>query len=61
MTDPTSSPRSLAVTTPDGIALHLVEWRPQGVPCLLLHGLGQHGRVWDDVAASSPRIRTGSG
>jgi pimeloyl-ACP methyl ester carboxylesterase len=49
------APPSLTVTTPDGIALHLVEWRSGGVPCLFLHGLGQHARVWDDVVPFVPR------
>jgi pimeloyl-ACP methyl ester carboxylesterase len=50
----TDGPRYLAVTTADGIALHLAEWRADGEPCLFLHGFGQHGRVWDDVVPFVP-------
>jgi pimeloyl-ACP methyl ester carboxylesterase len=50
----TTAPRSLAVTADDGIALNLVEWHADGSPCLFLHGLGHHGRVWDDVIPFLP-------
>jgi pimeloyl-ACP methyl ester carboxylesterase len=46
--------RSRTVTTGDGLALHVLEWHADGLPCLFLHGLGQHGRVWDDVVALLP-------
>ena len=48
------APRSLRVAATDGIALHLTEWRADGLACLFLHGFGHHGRVWDDVIAPLP-------
>lgn len=55
MEEPLSpTPRALHATATDGVALHLVEWRAGESPCLFLHGLGQHARVWDDVVPLVP-------
>lgn len=34
-----------------GVHLHLIEWRPTGLPYVLLHGLGDNARVWDEFAS----------
>ncbi len=58
MQEPLSTPpRALHVTAADGVALHCLEWRGGEVPCLFLHGLGQHARVWDDVVPFVPHGR----
>jgi pimeloyl-ACP methyl ester carboxylesterase len=43
----------------DGLTLHVLEWSAQGVPFVLLHGFGNEGHVWDDLApALAPYYRT---
>jgi pimeloyl-ACP methyl ester carboxylesterase len=43
-------PKSLRLRTNGGLALHAIEWHPEGSAVLLLHGFANDARVWDDVA-----------
>ncbi len=40
------------LTLPSGISLAYREWSPGKTPVLLLHGLGDHGLVWAEVASA---------
>ena len=41
-----------------GLELHLLEWSTQGVPLVLLHGLGNEAHLWDDFVPSvAPHYR----
>ena len=38
-------PETLTVTDPDGVAIYLYQWRPQGTPrgvVHIAHGMGEH-------------------
>lgn len=35
-----------------GLELHLLEWSTEGVPLVLLHGLGNEAHLWDDFVPS---------
>ena len=43
--------RSIAVC--DKLSVHAVEWSRRGLPCVLLHGLGDNASVWSHLA---PRL-----
>lgn len=41
-----------------GLELHLLEWSTEGVPLVLLHGLGNEAHLWDDFVPSvAPHYR----
>jgi pimeloyl-ACP methyl ester carboxylesterase len=41
-----------------GLELHVLEWSQEGVPLVLLHGLGNEAHLWDDfVPAVAPHYR----
>jgi pimeloyl-ACP methyl ester carboxylesterase len=41
-----------------GLELHLLEWSSEGVPLVLLHGLGNEAHLWDDFVPSvAPHYR----
>jgi pimeloyl-ACP methyl ester carboxylesterase len=42
--------RSVVVCERPSIALSIVEWSRRGIPCLLLHGLGDAACVWNHLA-----------
>ena len=44
------TPRARRVPSSNGIGLHVRDWGGDGMPCLLLHGIGLDAQVWDDVA-----------
>ncbi len=42
----------------DGLELHVLEWSSEGVPLVLLHGLGNEAHLWDDFVPSvAPHYR----
>ncbi len=52
-------PSSTRVPAADGLALRLLEWSPNGVPFVLVHGYGNEAHIWDDFApAVAPHYRT---
>jgi pimeloyl-ACP methyl ester carboxylesterase len=47
------------VSGADGLSLQLHVWSEEGVPFLMLHGFGNEGHVWDDLAPLvAPHYRT---
>ena len=51
-------PETLTVTDPDGVAIYLYQWRPQGTPrgvVHIAHGMGEHARRYDRVAQALVR------
>lgn len=47
------------VSGADGLSLQLHVWSEEGVPFLMLHGFGNEGHVWDDLAPLvAPYYRT---
>lgn len=52
-------PNSLHITSLDGLKLNVLEWSRKGIPCLLIHGLGDSSCIWHDVApAFAVQFRT---
>lgn len=48
-------PTSHRIKGAHGIELHVLEWSTEGVPLVLLHGLGNEAHLWDDfVPAVAP-------
>lgn len=45
-------PTSHRIKGAHGLELHLLEWSTQGVPLVLLHGLGNEAHLWDDFVPS---------
>jgi pimeloyl-ACP methyl ester carboxylesterase len=41
-------PISHRIKASDGLELNLLEWSTDGVPLILLHGLGNEAHLWDD-------------
>jgi pimeloyl-ACP methyl ester carboxylesterase len=51
-------PTSHRIKGAHGLELHLLEWSTEGVPLVLLHGLGNEAHLWDDfVPAVAPHYR----
>jgi len=51
-------PISHRIKGADGLELHVLEWSAEGVPLILLHGLGNEAHLWDDfVPAVAPHYR----
>ncbi len=51
-------PTSHRIKAAHGLELHLLEWSTQGVPLVLLHGLGNEAHLWDDFVPSvAPHYR----
>lgn len=44
-------PYSRHFTSSDGVALHARQWREAASVCLLIHGFGEGGYVWNDFVA----------
>jgi pimeloyl-ACP methyl ester carboxylesterase len=56
----TMQPTVLRVAGADGVVLNASEWggdQQRGMPCILLHGLGDACCVWDEVAVDLARHR----
>ena len=48
-------PTSHRIKGAHGLELHVLEWSTEGVPLVLLHGLGNEAHLWDDfVPAVAP-------
>jgi pimeloyl-ACP methyl ester carboxylesterase len=48
-------PTSHRIKGAHGVELHVLEWSTEGVPLVLLHGLGNEAHLWDDfVPAVAP-------
>jgi pimeloyl-ACP methyl ester carboxylesterase len=45
-------PTSHRIKGAHGLELHLLEWSTEGVPLVLLHGLGNEAHLWDDFVPS---------
>ena len=45
-------PNSHRIKGAHGLDLHLLEWSTEGVPLVLLHGLGNEAHLWDDFVPS---------
>jgi pimeloyl-ACP methyl ester carboxylesterase len=45
-------PNSHRVKGAHGLELHVLEWSTEGVPLVLLHGLGNEAHLWDDFVPS---------
>ena len=51
-------PTSHRIKGAHGLELHLLEWSTEGVPLVLLHGLGNEAHLWDDFVPSvAPHYR----
>ena len=51
-------PTSHRIKGAHGLELHLLEWSTEGVPLVLLHGLGNEAHLWDDFIPSvAPHYR----
>lgn len=51
-------PTSHRIKGAHGLELHLLEWSREGVPLVLLHGLGNEAHLWDDFVPSvAPHYR----
>jgi pimeloyl-ACP methyl ester carboxylesterase len=51
-------PTSHRIKGAHGLELHVLEWSTEGVPLVLLHGLGNEAHLWDDfVPAVAPHYR----
>jgi pimeloyl-ACP methyl ester carboxylesterase len=51
-------PKSHRIRGAHGLELHLLEWSTEGVPLVLLHGLGNEAHLWDDFVPSvAPHYR----
>lgn len=48
----TGPPQSHFVNGESGLRLHLLRWSERGHPVLLVHGFGDNGWVWAEVAAA---------
>ena len=51
-----TAPRRLAFVS-QGLALNAWEWGGSGAPLLLVHGVRDHARAWDAIAAAFPNRR----
>ncbi len=51
-------PISHRIQGADGVRLHVLEWSREGVPLVLLHGVGNEAHLWDDFVPSvAPHYR----
>jgi len=51
-------PTSHRIQGSNDLELHLLEWSTEGVPLVLLHGLGNEAHLWDDFVPSvAPHYR----
>ncbi len=51
-------PNSHRIKGAHGLELHVLEWSTEGVPLVLLHGLGNEAHLWDDFVPSvAPHYR----
>ncbi len=51
-------PTSHRIRGANDLDLHLLEWSTEGVPLVLLHGLGNEAHLWDDFVPSiTPHYR----
>jgi esterase len=49
MTEPDFDSKSVGI---DGLTFHYTDWRGEGPPLVMLHGLSGHARTWDHTAAA---------
>jgi pimeloyl-ACP methyl ester carboxylesterase len=52
-----AAPVSVGVPVRDDLSVHALDWPQGGVPCVLVHGLGDHAHVWAHVAVDVARRR----
>jgi pimeloyl-ACP methyl ester carboxylesterase len=46
----THAPHERDITLSDGSRIAFADWGGSGAPCIFVHGIGHHGRVWDPSA-----------